>query len=193
MEGYYDHHATVALARPVTLIGFLDGLHRHMGHRLASRTGLPLIDVERWVEHQAGQSLWDLVHTQGETMLRQLERELLRKALASQPCGVVVLGDGALLHPANLEEVRAHSTLIYLRLDLANAYWRLRGWQQERGRMWHPFLPHPLESIDQLRPAYEQRRPGFEQAHHTLDLAGKNAEEILRQLLNLLPEAQPAP
>ena len=114
------------LQRPIVLIGFL-GVDQHgLGRDLAALSGLPLIEVDRWIEHEAGQSLIALVQTQDIEALRQLEDRFLAQALATRPPGIVVLGDGALIKEANLRQVLDKATLVYLKLSLASTYWKLR-------------------------------------------------------------------
>ena len=120
MSNYYEPGPLVLLQRPVVLIGF-PGVDQHgLGRDLAALSGLPLIEVDRWVEHAAGQSLVGLVQTQGLEAVRQLEDRFLAQALAARPPGIVVLGDGALLKEANLRQVLAKATLVYLKLSLAS-------------------------------------------------------------------------
>ena len=93
----------------IVLIGFL-GVDQHgLGRDLAALSGLPLIEVDRWVEHAAGQSLVALVQTQGIEALRQLEDRFLAQALTTRPPGIVVLGDGALIKESNLRQVLGQS------------------------------------------------------------------------------------
>ena len=126
LSNYYEHGPLVLLQRPIVLIGFL-GVDQHgLGRDLAALSGLPLVEVDRWIEHAAGQSLVSLVQTQGIEALRQLEDRFLAQALTTRPPGIVVLGDGALIKEANLRQVLDKATLVYLKLSLASTYWKLR-------------------------------------------------------------------
>ena len=184
LSNYYEPGPLVLLQRPVALIGFL-GVDQHgLGRDLAALSGLPLIEVDRWIEHEAGQSLVALVQTQGIEALRQLEDRFLAQALAARPPGIVVLGDGALLKGANLRQVLAEATLVYLKLSLASTYWKLR--HQSLGA--HPLLLQPPESTAQLRPLLAERQGGFDQAHVTLDMDEMTPEAALRHLLDKLPQ-----
>ena len=183
MSNYYEHGPLVLLQRPVVLIGFL-GVDQHgLGRDLAALSGLPLIEVDRWIEHEAGQSLVSLVQTQSIEVLRQLEDRFLAQALATRPSGIVVLGDGALLKEANLQQVLAKATLVYLQLSLASTYWKLR--HQAIGS--HPLLQLP-ESTAELRLLLAERQGGFDQAHVTLDMDEMTPEVALRHLLDKLPQ-----
>ena len=184
LSNYYEHGPLVLLQRPVVLIGFL-GVDQHgLGRDLAALSGLPLIEVDRWIEHEAGQSLCSLVQTQGIEALRQLEDRFLAQALTTRPSGIIVLGDGALIKEANLQQVLAKATLVYLKLSLASTYWKLR--HQAVGS--HPLLLQPPESTEELRPLLAERQGGFDQAHVTLDMDEMTPEVALRHLLDKLPQ-----
>ena len=189
LSNYYEHGPLVLLQRPVVLIGFL-GVDQHgLGRDLAALSGLPLVEVDRWIEHEAGQSLVSLVQTQGIEALRQLEDRFLAQALTSRPPGIVVLGDGALIKEANLRQVLDNATLVYLKLSLASTYWKLR--HQAVGA--HPLLLQPPESTGELRPLLAERQGGFDQAHVTLDMDAMTLEVALRLLLERLPQWGTAP
>ena len=184
MSSYYEHGPLVLLQRPLVLIGFL-GVDQHgLGRDLAALSGLPLIEVDRWIEHAAGQSLVALVQTQGIEALRQLEDRFLAQALTTRPSGIVVLGDGALIKRGNLQQVLDKATLVYLKLSLASTYWKLRH-QAVRP---HPLLLQPPESTAELRPLLAERQGGFDQAHVTLDMDEMTPEAALRHLLDKLPQ-----
>ena len=188
LSNYYEPGPLVLLQRPVALIGFL-GVDQHgLGRDLASLSGLPLIEVDRWIEHEAGQSLVALVQTQGIEALRQLEDRFLAQALTTRPPGIIVLGDGALIKEANLRQVLAKATLVYLKLSLASTYWKLRHQALEPARRPHPLLLQPPESTEELRPLLAERQGGFDQAHVTLDMDEMTPEAALRHLLDKLPQ-----
>ena len=188
MSNYYEPGPLVLLQRPVALIGFL-GVDQHgLGRDLAALSGLPLIEVDRWIEHQAGQSLVALVQTQGIEALRGLEDRFLAQALATRPPGIVVLGDGALIKGGNLQQVLDKATLVYLKMSLASTYWKLRQPALEAAQRPHPLLLQPPESTAQLRPLLAERQGGFDQAHVTLDMDEMTTETALRHLLDKLPQ-----
>ena len=184
MSNYYEPGPLVLLQRPVALIGFL-GVDQHsLGRDLAALSGLPLIELDRWIEHEAGQSLLALVQTRGIEALRQLETRFLAQALGTRPPGVIVLGDGALLKGDNLRQVLDQATLVYLKLSLASTYWKLRQSAQRP----HPLLLQPPDSTAQLRPLLDARQGGFDQAHLTLDMDEMTPEAAVRHLLDKLPQ-----
>ena len=187
-EGYYSHLPTRALERPLALVAFPGDEHHRAGHSLAARTGIPFVDVDRWVEHEAGQSLWELVDHLGEAAYRRLEAAQVRRALAALPASIIALGDGSLLDDGSRQSVLREATLVHLNRDLANAYWRLRELESTGSRPLHPFLSSPISDIDQLRPTFNARQQAYRQAHHVIDLESKNGGRIGRRLRELVEE-----
>lgn len=186
-SSYYDHQPTITLERPVVLTGFPGVEYRQVGHELAVLSGLPIVDLDRWIEHQAGQSLWALLRDQGAMALRALEAQLLERALTARPYELVVLGDGTLIDADNLRRVRGTAAVVYFRLPPITAYWELRRQIRERPPGPSPFVPQPLEHCEQLKPLWEERRAGFESAHLTVDMEGQRPEDVVPLLFEALP------
>jgi len=200
MEGYYDYHPLADLDRHLVLAGFLTDETRTVGYRLAALTGLPFTDLDRKIEHHAGQSVWDLILNEGETVYRQFEHRQLRRALDDTPPGILTLGDGALIDEANLRTVVERATLVVFDLDLSSCFFRYRSRYRSRdpseaapeGGPWHPIYPGPLLGLESIRPFYQQRRGGFDAAHVKIDVRGKNLSQSLDAAFEALPALKPA-
>ena len=183
--GYYDYTPTLSLDRPLALAGLPGTPYRQVGFELAALTGLPLADLDRLIEHQAGQSIWSLVDEQGPETYRDLEAQLLPQTLASTPPGIILLGESALIEADNRRQITVATNVAYLTLRVTAAYWLLRrDWQE--GRRPHPLLPQPLEQISQLQPFFEQCDDGIGAARFRLDAAGREAGSIVSELLEKL-------
>tara|TARA_Y100000588_G_scaffold360413_1_gene420259 strand:+ start:84 stop:668 length:585 start_codon:yes stop_codon:yes gene_type:complete len=187
LSNYYDYAPTVALHKPLALIGFAGVDYREVGYDLGALIGVSVVDLDRWIEHEAGQAIWSLVHNEGEEALRQIEGELLRRVLRIRPAGIVVLGGGALTPSANLQQVLAETTLVYFKMPLPALYWTLRRQAQERGPLTHPLLPQPLETAEQLRPLFEERQAGYVRAHMTIEMERREVKEAVQILQAALP------
>jgi len=187
VSDYYDYSPTVALSKPIALIGFAGVEYREVGYDLGALIGLSVVDLDRWIEHEAGQAIWSLVHSEGEEYLRQLEGELLRRVLRTRPAGIVVLGEGALAPSANLEQVLAETVLVHFKMPLSALYWTLRHQAQERGPLPYPLLPQPLDAAEQLRPLFAARQVGYACAHMTIDMERREVSEAVQILQSALP------
>ncbi|MDY7094037.1 MAG: shikimate kinase [Acidobacteriota bacterium] len=190
MEGYYDHHATLQLNRPLAVAGMIGSPYRHTAYHVSSRTGLPFTDLDRKIEHEAGQSLWDLVTLRGEPALRELERKVLLQTLRARPAGIIALGDGTLLDADNKRAVLESTTLVHLEMDLAANYWHIRRHEEEHGRFWNPFLPSPITRIEELRPVFQQLEPSLRDAHWVLPAAGRHSSQLALEIIGRLQEVK---
>ncbi len=186
-SGYYDYHPTVALSRSVVLGGTPSAAYREVGHDLAALTGLPLIDLDRWLEHQVGQSLWDFLQREGEDKLRYMETELLVKSLSNSPCGLIIAGEGVLAQAANRRLIKERAALAYLSLPPTAAYWELRRQIGEGGPRLHPNVPYPLVQFAQLRPLLDALEEAKKGADWICAVENKPVQEVLAQLFAALP------
>jgi shikimate kinase len=188
MQDYYDYHPLLTLEQPLILAGFVGGPQRQVAYGLSARLGLPFVDLDRWIEHDAGRSLWEILAEGGEGQLREIEGAALDRALRARPAGILALGATALLSASNLNAVLEGATLVALKIDLPNLYWLLRGRETEGEGHRHPFVPFPLTSIEDLRPVYDTLKVPLQQAHHTVDTAGRHPTRLTERLLVDLPE-----
>ncbi|MCB1056679.1 MAG: hypothetical protein KDD11_14350 [Acidobacteria bacterium] len=186
MGDYYDPHPLLQLRQPVVLAGVPGARHRQVAHAAAARTGISFADLDRWIEHEAGASLWDLVAARGEAALREIEARLLERALRTAPPSIIALGDTTLLEQANRERIDESATLVHVHLDLAGAYWQIRRHEETHGRGWSPFVPSPVEDIAELRPLFQRLEPVLAGARLRLEAAGRHPSELATELIEHL-------
>lgn len=171
-DDYYSYQPTVTLARPLVLCGFVCAPVSDLGSLLAQRTGLPYIELERWMEHELGEGLAPAVERQGWPAVRGVERRLLDRALDDRPPAVIALPDGALLDPQSLARVKREADLVYVE---APADWLL-----ERIRAWWNLAPGalalwPVEPPRTVEEVWQQLGPrvdGYREAGLWLDGTG---------------------
>jgi len=97
-----------------------------VGKRLAHELRLPFYDLDAEIELQAGQTIPEIFAVQGEPGFRQRETHALQALLARSP-GVIALGGGALLDPANRQRVEAAGAVICLACSFETILDRLGG------------------------------------------------------------------
>lgn len=182
MSDYYDYHPRVQLQRHLVLTGYFPDDTRHVGFQLAALTGLGVTDLDRTVEHFAGQSMRQLINFEGEAQYRRLEAQHLQRLLVARPFGIMTLGDGTLIDEINLHSVLDLADLVVLDRDLSNCYWQIQRLIDEHGS-WHPLYPGPVEGFEQVRPFYELRQPGFVKAAHHIDRLRFDRREAVAQLM----------
>jgi shikimate kinase len=106
---YYGYAPLVQLDRPVVVIGAPGAGAVAVCNALASVTGLPLIDLMRRVEHDAGKSAAHIQLREGERMLRAREAALLLRALGERPPALIACGPWAWQSAEVRRELRARA------------------------------------------------------------------------------------
>jgi shikimate kinase len=186
MDDYYDHHPTVSLPRAVALTGFFGSGVAEVAGIVSRRTGIAAVELDRWIEHEAGCSLSALALEGGVATMRKLEARLLPRAVSQQPAPIIALGDGALLQRRNLRLIERRAELIYLRADLHMLLPRVRNDVERYPGSMYPFLFSPPRTVDDLAPLFEERQRGYRRAAHVIDVGSRSAMDVASQLLDLL-------
>lgn len=189
-DDYYAYDARIVLERHVAIYGLIASETRVVGQRAAALCGVGWHDTTRLVEHARGRDFEALVADLGEAEVRRAEAKALERAVGSRPCGVITLGDGALLDPESLRLAVGRTTLIALALDLEAFFWRLRS-SPPRDIQGEPY-PRP-EKIGDVRVFHEQRAAALGAAHHRLPAAGRSPERLARDLAGWLLETTEGP
>ncbi|HLU48615.1 MAG TPA: shikimate kinase, partial [Planctomycetota bacterium] len=173
MSDYYDTHPIRIPLVPISLVGFLGSGQDSVGLSVASLTALPLVDVHRLVEHEAGASIQRFVFEHGEAEFRRLEKEALRRALGSTPPGVVVLGHGTLIDEGNRAEVLSRSALVYVHYDLEMLRTKIAEDLVRQPGLFFPWIRDEEVSAEDLERFYSERRAGYEEATLQVDATGR--------------------
>jgi shikimate kinase len=148
-----------------------------LGRLLAIELACPLTDLDVEISHTHG-PIPKLFSSRGESGFRAIEHHHLDSILPrlARP-SVLALGGGAFLQPANRELLARHSaTVIFLDAPFEVVRARIAETGQER----------PLvRDLDRLHDLFDQRRPGYLLAHHTLDASSSDPAELLNSLVRL--------
>ena len=173
MDHYYDPHAPEPLSRPVALIGFAGAGVAAVGHHLRILTGWQVAEIDREVEHAAGQSLDALHEAGGAGAIRRLEAERILATLRVDPPAVLILGPDALATPAVQTALERHSQLVYLRRPLLHLADHLRPSEARR---------FGIGKGCDLRAAVEARAPDYERAALIIDAGERPALRVAQEL-----------
>jgi shikimate kinase len=180
---YYSPHPTLQLERPLALVGFMGSGVRGVAHGIASRTGLPLHDLQRWVENDAGMSWARLLLEQGPQALAEAERRGLDRALREAQSGVIALSHGALLDTGIRAEALSRTQLIYLERPIEVLFERIVSQLRERPASIAEFMLGPPRNVSDLRPYFEEREPGYRQAPVSIGARDLHDGDIVETLL----------
>ena len=186
--GYYDYVPTVSMARSVILGGMLSVPFREIGYELAALTGVRLIDLDHWLEHLLGQSLWDYRKSLKDPNIRLLEHQVLQKALRSSPKSLILAGEGTLSDQSSLNVIRSSSALVFLKLSPMTAFQNMLGMIEEKGPGYFPYVETPLCRFDQIQPLVENLNKAEVVSDLLFDMEGTSNRSALKKLYNLFPK-----
>lgn len=180
---YYDPHPTIHLERAIALVGFMGSGVRSVARGLSSRTGLPLCDLQRWVEGEAGMSWARLLLEAGPEALAEAEARALERALGESPSGVIALSHGALLDTRLREVAHASTHLVYLERPLDVLFERIIARLRAQPACIAEFMLAAPRSVDDLRPYFDASEPHYLDVPVTLGARDLHDQEVVETLL----------
>jgi len=108
-----------------TLIGLMGCGKSSIGHRLAKRLEMPLIDLDDIIVEAAGMNIPEIFAARGEDGFRDIESRALGKNIGIR--AVLATGGGIVLREVNRELLRAHPPVIWLKASPAFLAGRIAG------------------------------------------------------------------
>ena len=100
--------------RSIALCGFMGSGKTTVGRKVARLTGLPFIDLDRYIEAQEGMTIPEIFAQHGEPYFRDLETKYVTEISAREEGCVLSLGGGTVLRPENVEIIKRSGLLILL-------------------------------------------------------------------------------
>lgn len=100
--------------RSIALCGFMGSGKTTVGRKVARLTGLPFIDLDRYIEAQEGMTIPEIFAQHGEPYFRDLETKYVTEISAHEEGCVLSLGGGTVLRPENVESIKRTGLLILL-------------------------------------------------------------------------------
>ena len=169
----------------IYLVGFMGSGKSYSGKHLAQLLDRRFIDLDDWIEEQAGQSVAHIFEQMGEAHFRMKEAEAIRQ-MAEQPPAVVATGGGTPCFHQNMEWMNANGLTIYLKTSPEVLFHRLK-----EGRDHRPLIRAlPDDALKQyIADKIEERTPYYCQASIIYDQrTGREnvAEELAHQFSNII-------
>jgi shikimate kinase/3-dehydroquinate synthase len=121
-----------------------------IGAEAARLSGRPFVDLDRELERRHG-PITELFE-QGEADFRRLEEQLAEDVLSASDPGVIALGGGAVLSEQTRRLLRERAFTVWVDVDLADAWERVRGGNRPLARHESSFR---RLFADERRPLYE--------------------------------------
>lgn len=169
--------------RTVFLIGLMGTGKSTVGQKLAETLGWRFTDMDAAIEHEENLKITSMFETKGEVYFREIETRVLQQLAEEVSLGrVVSTGGGAVLAEANRRTMLEHGYVVALTAAPETIMARVR---QDRNR---PLLQgNPEERIRHLA---AERKHAYDFAHLTVTTDNRNAEEIVRVIVEGLKQAK---
>ena len=127
-----------------------------VGRKVARLTGLPFIDLDRYIEAQEGMTIPEIFAQHGEPYFRDLETKYVTEISAREEGCVLSLGGGTVLRPENVEIIK-HTGLLIL---LDTPFFRIvKNLSHSTNR---PLLEKE-DKLAETRRLYQMRKPIYDQ------------------------------
>ena len=170
----------------IAITSFLGSQSHLVASMINQLTGLPLIDLDQWIEHKAGKSILSILTQHGETHMRLLENDLLPKAVNAKPPGIIALGDGTLIDEANQKLVNESCILVYLDYDPENLINLLRNDVQRFPGKYPTFFKSSATTVTDIKFLLETRLPGYQKADYFIQGVGKSIASMAKEIIETL-------
>ncbi|MDR3315565.1 MAG: shikimate kinase [Coriobacteriales bacterium] len=108
----------------IILIGFMGAGKSSVARRLARFEGMSSIDMDKYIAREAGMSIPEIFDTEGEEGFRQRELAFLGSMLTRERT-ILSCGGGVIVREESRELLRQLGTVIYLKVDAAEAISRI--------------------------------------------------------------------
>lgn len=167
----------------IVLIGFMGVGKSTIGEALARRLSYDFLDSDTIIEDRTGINIPDIFKSHGEEYFRGLEYEVIRDIVGRSRV-VISTGGGAIMNERLFGLLLSRALVIHLEATKETLYSRL---EEPSSR---PMLHHGnlRERIDEL---YELRHPTYMRAHYSIKIDGKDVEEIVGEILELVKRGDP--
>ncbi len=180
--------------RRIVLMGFSGAGKSTVGLRVAERLGWELLDMDAEIERREGRAIPEIFREDGEQTFREIEREVLREALATEQV-VISTGGGAVA----ADEVWGASWLgapgtltVLLDAPATELHARLVAQQAaDPAGATRPMLEgdDPLGRIEELK---RRREPWYRRAQATVPVQGRAPVEIATMIARLADTETPS-
>lgn len=173
----------------IFIAGYMASGKTVLGKRLARYLGLPYYDLDAYIMDETGQSIPNLFTLKGEDHFRILERDLLRKLVATVPRDAVIsLGGGTPCFHQNMEWILKNGLTVFVEASMAQI---LRHLQLSHDESRPLIAENNLRQKTNLEDHYGNRVPFYEASHVKIPLKMAKNPDLLTKALILFTTAHP--
>ena len=146
-----------------------------VGRMIAEALEWDFVDLDAWIERDAGMSIRDIFRTRGELAFRAMESRLTA-SLSSVDRTVIAPGGGWIMDPANVERLPPGSCIVWLRVSASEAVRRLLHTAER------PLLADAPDPLAEAAALMESRRERYATADITVDVDGLTPAQVVEEI-----------
>lgn len=167
----------------IFFIGLMGAGKTTIGKLLAKHLNKEFYDTDVEIEKRTGVKIPVIFDLEGEAGFRKRETELIQELTLHNNI-VMATGGGAVIAPQNQQLLKAHGTVIYLRANVNELWYRTRNDK-------HRPLLQNVDIHAKLEQLYAERNPIYTQtAHYIVDTGNQPVSTIIAKIeamLNIQP------
>jgi shikimate kinase len=156
---------------PIVITGFMGCGKTSFARALARQLNLLMVDLDESITAREEKPPAQLIREEGEPCFRSIERNTLSSLLETMGAGVIALGGGAWINPANRDLIRQYKCkTVWLDAPFEVCWARIEGSSDDR----------PLgETKEQAQALYTLRQPVYQLANIHLEVRPEDDESTL--------------
>ena len=166
----------------IALIGYMGTGKTIVGQALAEKLDMNLVEMDWFIEQEAGMSIPEIFSKEGEIGFREREIAATKKIAGEKSC-VIACGGGIILNKINTDRLKESSVIIYLKASPGTILKRVSGEAGQR-----PLL----EVEDQLKTIKEMlkyRGPYYQRAAEvTVNTSRLSVDAVAKNIIARLKE-----
>lgn len=168
----------------ISLVGYMGSGKSLISKILSKKLNLQYIDLDKEISKRLNNEISEIFEKKGELFFRKKEREVLEELLATKENAILSLGGGTPVYYNNMEVINDRSISIFLKTNIKTLTERLIPNKQKR--------PLISKIEDEKLPEFIakhlfERLPYYDKSKYSVTTDGKTAEEIVEEIIALLP------
>ena len=169
--------------KKIFLTGFMGSGKSKIGNILADRLNIKFVDTDDYIELKSSKTIAQIFEEFGENKFRIIESEIVLELLQNKESSVISLGGGSLIKKQNLDLIEKMGLLIYIKSGLEEIWERTKNKTKRPLLLINGNLPSKVEFMEKSKILMGERQPGYNRAKIIIDRDGKEAEDVVEEIL----------
>jgi XRE family aerobic/anaerobic benzoate catabolism transcriptional regulator len=162
----------------IALVGLRGAGKSSIGAAVASELGIPFVELDELIVREAQMTLSTIFEIHGERYYRGIEREVLRRLLATGKPMVIATGGSIVTDAETWGLLRSRARTIWLKAAPQDHWSRVVAQGDVR-----PMRDRP-RAMNELQALLSRRQPLYEMADDVVDTAGRAPEAVIESVVS---------